>query len=208
MKVELASTPSVITRQRWLMQLRRSLRMTKVLYVCIFASMAMTEVACADSTSPYAGQDSREIKALAADDVEAYLSGKGMGLAKAAELNGYPGPAHVIAMAGELQLSSSQKERTEALFNSMEAKAIALGRSLVAQERKLDEQFAAKKITRESLAVLLARIGELQAKVRGAHLEAHLAQLAILTPSQAAKYQELRGYTASDTHQDGHQHLH
>jgi Spy/CpxP family protein refolding chaperone len=182
--------------------------MTKLLYLCICASIAMTEVAWADSTSPYAGQNTREIKALAPEDVDAYLSGKGMGLAKAAELNGYPGPAHVLAMADQLQLTSIQNERTEALFNSMEAKATALGRSLVAQERKLDEQFAAKKITRESLAALLTRIGELQAKVRGAHLEAHLAQLAILTPLQVAKYQELRGYAASDTHQDGHKHVH
>jgi Spy/CpxP family protein refolding chaperone len=181
--------------------------MAKVLYVCIFAFMAMTEVAWADSTSPYLGQVAREIKALAPEDVDAYLSGKGMGLAKAAELNGYPGPAHVLAMAADLELTSSQQERTEALFNSMEAKATTLGRSLVAQERKLDEQFAAKKITRESLAALLTRIGGLQAKVRGAHLEAHLAQLAILTPLQVAKYQELRGYAASDTHKGGH-HMH
>jgi Spy/CpxP family protein refolding chaperone len=65
-----------------------------------------------------------------------------------------------------------------------------------------------QEITRESLAVLLTRIGELQAKVRGARLEAHLAQLAILTPPQVAKYQELLGYATSDTHQDGHQHMH
>ncbi len=182
--------------------------MSKSLYVCICVSIAVTKVAWADSMSPYAGQNTREIKALAPEDVDAYLSGKGMGLAKAAELNGYPGPAHVLAMANELELTPSQQERTEALFTSMEAKATALGRSLVAQERKLDEQFAAKKITRESLAMLLTRIGELQAKIRGAHLEAHLAQLAILTPSQVARYQELRGYAASDAHQDGHQHRH
>lgn len=54
----------------------------------------------------------------------------------------------------------------------------------------------------------LQRIGELQAKVRGAHLQAHLAQLEILTSAQVAKYQELRGYTAAETHQGDHQHSH
>ena len=182
--------------------------MTKLLciYSCLMA--LMINVAWADSASPYAGQQTRDIKALAPEDVAAYLSGKGMGLAKAAELNGYPGPAHVLAMSDELQLSPSQKQRTEALFNGMEAKAIALGHALIAQERELDEQFASKRITQKSLAVLLRRIGDLQAQVRGAHLQAHLAQLAILTPSQGAKYQELRGYMGANEHQGNHQRSH
>jgi Spy/CpxP family protein refolding chaperone len=173
---------------------------------CLMA--LMSNVVWADSTSPYIGQETRDIKALAPEDVDAYLSGKGMGLAKAAELNGYPGPAHVLAMSDELQLSPSQKQRTEALFSAMEAKAIALGHALIAQERELDEQFASKRITQESLAALLRGIGELQAQVRGAHLQAHLAQLAILTPSQVAKYQELRGYTGANEHQGNHLHSH
>jgi Spy/CpxP family protein refolding chaperone len=182
--------------------------MTKLLCFWPCLMVLMIDVVWADSTSPYAGQETRTIKALAPEDVDAYLSGKGMGLAKAAELNGYPGPAHVLAMADELKLSPSQKQRTEALFGSMEAKAIALGHTLIAQERELDEQFASKRITEESLAVLLRHIGELQSQVRGVHLEAHLEQLAILTPSQVAKYQELRGYMGANEHQHNHQHSH
>jgi hypothetical protein len=71
-----------------------------------------------------------------------------------------------------------------------------------------EEQFASKKATQESVAVILQRIGELQTKVRGAHLQAHLAQLEILTPSQVAKYQELRGYTVANPHEATHQHQH
>src|SRR5262245_34850176 len=37
-------------------------------------------------TTPYAGQQAREIKALSSEEIESYLSGSGMGLAKAAEL--------------------------------------------------------------------------------------------------------------------------
>src|SRR5271168_3272311 len=145
--------------------------MTKLLYVYPCLMVLMINAAWADSTSPYAGQDTRGIKALAPEDVDAYLSGKGMGLAKAAELNGYPGPAHVLALATELDLSPNQKQRTEALFASMEAKATDLGRALIEQERELDGQFASKRATQESVAVILQRIGELQAKVRGAHLQ-------------------------------------
>ena len=38
----------------------------------------------AQTASPYAGQESREIKSLTGDEIAGYLSGKGMGLAKAA----------------------------------------------------------------------------------------------------------------------------
>lgn len=182
--------------------------MSKLICGSFFLLVLVSQTSGADSASPYAGQETRDIKALAPEDVDAYLSGKGMGLAKAAELNGYPGPAHVLAMATELELSASQKERTEALFRSMEAKATSLGRALIAQERRLDEEFASKTITQKSLGAILQRIGELQAEVRGAHLEAHLAQLAILTPSQVAKYQTGRGYTGADSQQSGHQHMH
>ena len=37
-----------------------------------------------------------------------------MGLAKAAELNHYPGPAHVLTLATELALTPDQKARTDA----------------------------------------------------------------------------------------------
>jgi Spy/CpxP family protein refolding chaperone len=148
----------------------------------------------AAAESPYVGQEGRAIKALSPDDVDAYLAGKGMGLAKAAELNGYAGPAHVLELAPQLSLTPEQRARTQALFASMQAEAMQLGRALVEQERELDRLFASKTITPERLAMALTEIGSLQAQVRGAHLRAHLAQVQILTPEQNARYAELRGY--------------
>ena len=40
-----------------------------------------------------------DIKSLSQDDQSALLAGRGMGLARPAELNGYPGPAHVLELA-------------------------------------------------------------------------------------------------------------
>lgn len=57
-----------------------------------FAVLAVVSVSgtYAGGTPPsYAGQEQREIKSLSAEDVQSLLTGKGMGLAKAAELNGY-----------------------------------------------------------------------------------------------------------------------
>ena len=86
---------------------------------CLVAACCSTFAAqAAAPESPYVGQESRGIKALSPEDVDAYLAGKGMGLAKAAELNGYPGPAHVLELASQLSLTSDQRARTQALFAS------------------------------------------------------------------------------------------
>jgi Spy/CpxP family protein refolding chaperone len=151
--------------------------------------------ACAGSpSSPYAGQQSRDVKALSTEEVESLLAGKGMGFAKAAELNGFPGPAHVLELAPELRLTDEQRRQTEALFASMQEAAKSAGRALVDEERRLDASFRTKTVTSENLAGSLSRIGELQARVRAAHLEAHLAQARILTDEQSARYASLRGY--------------
>jgi len=149
--------------------------------------------------APYANQQEREIKSLSAEEVQGYLAGKGMGLAKPAELNGYPGPAHVLEMAEQIGLTAQQRSRTQALFDAMQAKAAASGRQWIEEERALDRLFASRTATPANLALSLERIAALQAKVRAAHLEAHLAQADILTAAQVEAYVRLRGY-------DGHHH--
>ena len=54
--------------------------------------------------SPYAGQVNAPIKALTAEEQAALLDGQGAGFAKAAELNGYPGPKHVLELSAQLGL--------------------------------------------------------------------------------------------------------
>ena len=103
-----------------------------------------TALAADTGASPYAGSEKREIKALSSDEMASYLQGKGMGLAKTAELNHYPGPAHVLTLATELALKPDQKVRTEALFKSMESEAIVLGNQLIKQERELDDMLRAR----------------------------------------------------------------
>jgi len=164
-----------------------------------FAALAVL-AACASTSSPYVKEQGRDIKALSPDETASLLAGKGMGFAKAAELNGYPGPLHVLELAPSLGLTEKQRGDTQVLFDSMQAKASSLGRELVDAERTLDKLFAEKSANAESLAAALARIGELQSKVRGAHLEAHIAQARILTPEQNARYVDLRGYGSAHAH--------
>ena len=184
------------------------MRLSVLLLAVIASSVLLANLTHATPPSPYSGQESRKIKALSTEDVQAYLAGKGMGFAKAAELNGYPGPSHVLTLAADLGLTADQKQRTESLFSNMESTAIALGRPLIEGERKLDQMFAEKTVTPESLGQALARIGELQAQIRQAHLAAHLVQAEILTPAQLSKYMILRGYTDTLRSEDhaGHKH--
>jgi Spy/CpxP family protein refolding chaperone len=167
-------------------------------------------LASAAPANPYAGQQTREIKALSAEEVQNYLSGKGMGLARAAELNGYPGPAHVKSLASDLGLSAQQSQQTDELFARMASQSAQLGRQVVEEERALDALFASRKITPELLAKAMARIGELQGQVRLAHLSAHIDQVAILTPAQRDRYMTLRGYAddAQPSEDGAHHHHH
>lgn len=162
-------------------------------------SLTSTLAGAAPPRSAYAGQEDRAIKALSADEVQNLLSGKGMGLARAAELNGYAGPAHVLELGTALALTPEQQAQTQALFTAMERKAMPLGLALVEAERKLDQLFADKAITPELLTQSLDDIGALQAQVRGAHLQAHIAQHTILTAAQTARYAQLRGYSSTST---------
>jgi Spy/CpxP family protein refolding chaperone len=173
----------------------------RTLLGCAVALLAMSPKA--GSQSPYVGQESRDIKALSPQEISDYLSGKGMGLAKTAELNGYPGPAHVLELSAQLELTSEQQTKTEALFETMQARAILLGKELVQEERALDRLFASRTVSSETLENILARIGQLQGQVRQVHLDAHLKQTALLTSAQIDKYDRLRGYgmTQQETHQ-------
>jgi Spy/CpxP family protein refolding chaperone len=178
----------------------------KTIRSLIVAAALLVAPAFAQHPSPYAGQQDRDIKALSPDEVRDYLDGKGMGLARAAELNGYPGPMHVLDLAGPLALSAEQRASTQALFESMRSRAIEAGRALVEAERELDALFRQRTINEAQLAQALARIGERQAQVRRVHLEAHLAQTALLTPAQVQRYAELRGYAQDAAHGNAHQH--
>jgi Spy/CpxP family protein refolding chaperone len=165
---------------------------------------ALAPLAHAAQPSPYAGQQSREIKALSSAEQADLLAGKGMGLAKAAELNGYPGPAHVLELASDLSLSTEQRQRTQALWQAMDSRAKAVGQQLIDAERELDALFASKQATRQGIAAQLDRIGALQAQLRAVHLDAHLEQVRILTAEQTSRYAALRGYTGSGGHDGGH----
>lgn len=148
----------------------------------------------ADNSMPYADQQNRTIKALSADDISGFLKGEGMGFAKAAELNGYPGPKHVLDLGNQLKLALVQRQQVQAIFDKMSAAAKPLGAELVDHERVLDQLFQKGEITPDRLAAETTVIAELQGRLRAVHLSAHLETRALLSADQIGLYQHLRGY--------------
>ncbi len=67
----------------------------------------------AASPTPYAGFQSRPIKALSEQQIADLKAGRGMGLALAAEMNGHPGPMHVLELGERLALTDAQRRTME-----------------------------------------------------------------------------------------------
>lgn len=176
--------------------------MRRTIWLAVLLSFALCAVAAAAVDAQemkrggYAGEERREIKSLSAEEVEQLLNGQGMGLAKAAELNHYPGPRHVLELAAELQLTPEQRAGTQASFERMRNDAVRLGRLIVERERALDAMFAKGEIDAGRLRAATSEIARLQGELRAAHLAAHLETRRLLSPQQVTKYDELRGYAA------------
>jgi Spy/CpxP family protein refolding chaperone len=148
----------------------------------------------AQHASPYAGQEARAIKSLSAEEVRDLELGAGMGFAKPAELNGYPGPRHVLELADALALRPDQRERVEHSFERMQRRAVEAGAELIEAERALDALFATGDAEAATLEAAVARAAAARARVRLAHLEAHLEMRELLDAPQVEAYVQLRGY--------------
>ena len=170
--------------------------------------MLLSQTLYASTESPYKGQQLRSIKALSQKDINGYMTGKGMGFAKAAELNHYPGPRHVLDLSKELELSDKQLKQTQILFNTMQEKAITLGKQLVEGEHKLDQLFAQGSVDKNSLETTLQDIGAIQANLRNVHLSTHLEQKQLLTKHQIMMYDRIRGYGENGSHNASHNNSH
>jgi Spy/CpxP family protein refolding chaperone len=147
---------------------------------------------------PYAALDERAVKALSPEETDALLTGKGFSQALAAELNGYPGPRHVLDFRDGLSMTAPQERAVQSLFDEMEREARALGRDIIAAKIALDTAFASNTIDEAALANLTETIGRLRGSLRATHLKYHLRTKAILSRHQVATYNRLRGYGGGD----------
>jgi len=177
------------------------------LSLCVLLIFGLSAVAVAASESTYSGKELRKIKSLSQDEIDGYLAGKGMGFAKSAELNHFPGPKHVLELAADLGLSKDQKKQTQKIYEAMEGKAVEYGKLLVRSEKEIEKLFAEGTVNFDTLENALNKSATIRSKLRGVHLVAHIEQKAILSKHQVMLYDTLRGYAGGHSIQ-GHQHHH
>ncbi|MGF1649784.1 MAG: hypothetical protein ACFCUN_04985 [Hyphomicrobiaceae bacterium] len=144
--------------------------------------------------SPYAGFETRAIKSLSPNDMEELRRGGGWGLALAAELNGVPGPAHLLELRDEIALSVDQVAAIQAIFDEMQSEAVAAGARLIKAEETIEAAFRAGNLDDERLRALIAEAEAARAELRFIHLSRHLSTPPLLSADQVARYTMLRGY--------------
>ncbi|MEI6029471.1 MAG: hypothetical protein WCT47_22610, partial [Betaproteobacteria bacterium] len=105
--------------------------------------------------TPYAGMQTRAIKSLSDSDIKELRRGGGWGLALAAELNGMPGPAHLLELKDQIPLTQDQVAKTQALLDEMRKAAIPTGERLITAESAVEAAFAKGSVDEASLRRLL-----------------------------------------------------
>lgn len=144
--------------------------------------------------TPYAGMQHRAIKSLSDNDIQELRRGGGWGLALAAELNGMPGPAHLLELKDQIPLTQEQVSRTQALLDGMRQASIPTGERLIAAEAALESALAKATADEVSLRRLLAQAESVRTELRFIHLSQHLKTVQYLQPEQIKRYNILRGY--------------
>lgn len=171
--------------------------------ICLAALTLLLNVSAAHAQhaghgahSPYAGMQERAIKSLSQADLDELRRGGGWGLALPAELNGYPGPVHLLELKDEIPLRAEQVAHFEERVERMRAAAIPAGQALINAEKAIERAFAEGRIDDVSLRHLLADAEAARAELRFIHLSEHVRSVDTLEPTQIERYQVLRGYMA------------
>lgn len=146
------------------------------------------------SHTPYAGMQNRAVKSLSDSDIQELRRGGGWGLALAAELNGMPGPAHLLELKDQIPLTPDQVARTQALFDEMRKAAISTGERMITAETALEAAFAKGSVDEASLRRLLSDAESARSELRFIHLSQHYKTVQYLKPEQIKRYNVLRGY--------------
>lgn len=127
------------------------------------------------------------LSGVSEQEKEMLLKGGGLGAGMIAMMNGYPGPKHVLEMGDELELTAAQRESIGTIYGKVKAESVKLGTELVEKDEALAALFTSGSVSTKDVEKRSREIGELQGRLRAAHLNAHVQTHAELTPAQLAK---------------------
>lgn len=150
--------------------------------------------------SPYGSASDPAIVGLTPEEISELRAGLGLGQARVADAQGYPGPRHVLdaAGSGELHLSSAQTVRIQEIYRAMATEAQRLGGLVLDAEEDLAHAFRDGSADASTIRTRVERIAALRGELRAVHLRAHLETRAVLDAAQIARYMTLRGYAPDD----------
>lgn len=162
---------------------------------CMLAMISMpTTAQHVHESSSYAHSRGAEVTSLTDEEVRALRQGEGMGLARAAELNHFPGPRHLLDLASDLDLSEVQIRRIRAIHDRMKSQAVAKGEDIIKVEKHLAELFASGDPSTRKLTQVTEHLGAMRGQLQAIHLLAHIEAAKELSAGQIREYDRLRGY--------------
>ena len=164
-------------------------------WISLFAVASTSALAQHTHTmSPYAHTQSNEVSTLTPEEVRELRNGEGMGLARPAELNQFPGPKHLLELVSDLDLSQAQIDRIKAIRKKMKMRAIAKGEAILEMERHLANLFASGHPSVAEMDRVTGHLGMMRGQLQAIHLLAHIESARELTSEQIEGYDRLRGY--------------
>lgn len=170
------------------------------------ASQPAPETSIPQLTSPYIPLLDSPIRGLSVEEISDLESGAGAGFARAAELNGYPGPRHILDLQTQLGMNEDQLAQVRSLYDEMNGAARQLGAEILQMESDLELAFRNQTIDEDSLAPQVTALAKKYGQLRLLHLRTHLSALDLLAPHQLTLYNQLRGYTESHPGDQEHEH--
>lgn len=139
------------------------------------------------------------MKALDKDDVADYSDGKPMRYARAAELNGFPGPKKALEWAEDLKLTADQKTSLDRIWREEKDSAAGFGKQIVEKEKELDTLFKGNAAPDEAkVMAVVSQIAKLEGDYRAAHLKANVATAKTLTADQILAYRKAKADSDKD----------
>jgi hypothetical protein len=134
------------------------------------------------------------IRSLKPEEIAQIERGEGAGFALPAELNGLPGPRHVLDLAEDLKLTDAQIVEIAPIKAEMQTAAIAAGARYLTALAELEADLRARSVSAPDLPRRVVEISALEGELAAVHLVAHLHTADLLTEEQVAEYNRLRGY--------------
>ena len=134
----------------------------------------------------------RAAQACATEFEQVVGTGRGFGMAFAADENGYPGPLHVLELKDRLKLSAEQEAKMQHLMHAMFAESKPKSARLLEAEATLKRLFADRTADEATVRAAVDGVERARREVRLVHLLTHLKTRDLLSEEQRRIYHETR----------------